>query len=626
MTVLFTIEALNAAGSAETLRFSDGKYIDGDGNVYGQYIADAPEISVIANDGGLFTLFGGNSVGDIALNNIDGSLSYLADFAVDGRPAKIYFFDGNTAILRFSGSIGRMVAPPGQIVFSLKAFQETLTNKHPMAVYAGSNTLPEGIEGTIDTLKGKEKPKVFGRCKNITPDLVNESLLIYQVSSRDDCVITAVFDDGVRLSNYQTNGAHSAGVSVIAIDKGVGDIPAGARILFANHDAFYTVQAGLSAGFITLTAPLAVTVPDNIFIEVVNFYTDTADLQFTDYFVDGRHSKGDTAINVTVGVGAINVGDQLIFNSHLTIYTVQTALVDGIVVIDNGLLDDISDRDVVHVLGNKAPVLWGSFQGLFRLSARPYGAVTCHAVSVHSNGTIHKAGDVFKLVATEASLLVDSAGVAEFNSAGTIGLHVTGSTTTGELLNKVTKSIAGYYHFIGSIIYLNLFTAPSSTPDFVLYDYQIDTIDISAFGLGSNGNVLHGIHCLYDRIETVQDAIDGNAPSAWQQRLKLQYLETTEIDDVVKDRHLLSGLLEIESLLCWLSQVNNLIARLLPIIKVRRDVVAITLDKDQVYDFFISCTIKAITPRSDYNNGRNLVLIGFKIDDKANQVILYLYG
>lgn len=361
MTILFTVDALDANNVKETLRFSDGKYIDGSGIPYEPYIADAPIISVMANDGGLFDMFSERSIGDIALHNIDGSLNYLADYAVDGRTAIVSWFDGATVTQRFIGTVGGMNDANDQVIFSLKALQEALNIKHPMEVYAGTNMLPVGIEGTDDTIKGNNKPKVLGDCRNISAVLVNSSLLIYQVSSRDDCRITAVYDEGVLLAHNQVHGLHGVGAVSIAVDShGIDtvDIAAGAEIMFSNHKTIYTVQTGLIAGVIVLASGLTSSVPNNAYIEVVNFYADAAALQYTDYFVDGNHSKGDATIAVVSGVApdveAINVGDHIIFGNHFAVYTVQVGLSDGVIVIEKGLLEDINDGDIYRSLVSKA--------------------------------------------------------------------------------------------------------------------------------------------------------------------------------------------------------------------------------------------------------------------------------
>ncbi|POZ49907.1 hypothetical protein [Methylovulum psychrotolerans] len=626
MIILLTVLALDASNAAVTLRFSDGKYIDDDGNPFSPRIAKPALVSVIANDGGLFAMFAGSSIGDIALDNTDGRLDYLADYAVDGRAATVSVFEGGTVTDRFVGTVGRMTEQDGQVIFALKARQETLGNQHPLDTYAGTNVLPAGIEGTADTISGNVKPKVFGDCRNMSPVLVNSALLIYQVSSRADCVITAVYDDGIRLSNYQVNGALSVGATSIAVDTGIGDIPAGARVMFSNHQTIYTVATGLAAGIIELGTGLAVAVPNNAFLEVVDFYADTTALQFTDYFVDGDHGAGDTSVAVASGVGAIIAGDKVSFGSHVAIYSVATGLSGGVVILDDGLVEAVGDGDVVHVLGTDSPALWGSFQGYFRLSAKPFGAVTCDAISVNGSGVVHKAGDVLALLADEVGFTVDSSGVAEINGAGVLGRYVDSAATTLELFNKVMASVAGFYYFVGGEIFLNLLAAPASTEDWQLQDWEIISISRSATGLGSNGLPIYSVQCQFDRIETVQASIDGNVSSYWRQRLKTQYREQTGVDSAVLTRHPLSILLKIESLLRYSGNVATLLARLMPIVKVRRDVVDVVVDRVRVKSYLIGSTGKIFNDRLGYSAGRKLVLIGYKIDDDLGQVTLSLFG
>jgi hypothetical protein len=627
--ILISIAAIDASNAAQTLRFSVGNYIDETPNEYPARISKPALLSVSPNDGGLFSFFSAASIGDIELNNLDGALDYLADYAVDGRDVVISAVaDDGTVTERFSGTVGRMSENSGQLVLSLKALQETLSNPHPLAIYAGDNALPAGLEGTADTIKGNTKPRVYGDVRNITAVSVNQSLLIYQVSSRADCRVIAVYDSGIRLANFRANGAHSLGAVSIAVNTGIGTIAAGAKVVFANHQTIYTVDVELSAGVIVLTSGLTLAVPTRTVVEIVEFYADTTALQYTDYFVDGEHTASNKSIAITGGVGAINAGDVVFFDSHVAFYTVDVGLTAGVIVLDDGLEQDIDAGELVHVLGAESPAFWGGYQGYFRLTGKPFGAVTCDAVSIDGGGAVHKAGDVFALVAAEVGYSVDSASVAEFNSAGVLGLYVGSSMSTLEIFNKIAASVAGYYHFIGSTIYLNLLQAPAVSEDWTLEDWQIVSRPTrSATGLGGNGIPVYSVKCQYDRIETVQDSIDGNVSSSWRQRLKTQYRERESKDAAVLTRHKLSEPLKVESLLRYVGDVSTMQSRLLPIVKVRRDVINVVVNSDNCPTLVVGSTGKIITPRlGGYATGRKMVLVGWQLDDAAAQVTLTLYG
>ena len=81
---------------------------------------------------------------------------------------------------------------------------------HQRVQYLGNNVLPNGLEGTADDIKGKTKPKVYGKVFNIEPMMVNTSKLIYQASDSDVYDIPNVYDKGAALtrgSDYADSAA-----------------------------------------------------------------------------------------------------------------------------------------------------------------------------------------------------------------------------------------------------------------------------------------------------------------------------------------------------------------------------------------------------------------------------------
>lgn len=197
---ILDIAALNGADVAVTLRFADGAYVDGSANYYEPRMIQPAIINVSPDDGGVLSIFKQASIGEIELANVDGGLNYLVDYAVDGRAANISLVDGGVVTVYFYGTIERMTERGASIFLTLKSLTEALGKPHPAGTYAGNNSPPNGLEGTTDTIFGNQKPKVFGTCKNLTPVMVNSSILIYQASSLTDCTITAVYDDGVTLT------------------------------------------------------------------------------------------------------------------------------------------------------------------------------------------------------------------------------------------------------------------------------------------------------------------------------------------------------------------------------------------------------------------------------------------
>jgi len=143
--------------------------------------------------------------GEIVLANIDGALDYLLDYGFDGQPVVIRTNNGVTvtdyptdwtAVL--SATIESVESTVDKFVFRLRDKQWMLTKPVCDQVYAGTNSLPSGLEGIADDIKGQRKPKVFGQVVGINPPWVNTSRLIYEVGICNS--VDAVYDRGLALT------------------------------------------------------------------------------------------------------------------------------------------------------------------------------------------------------------------------------------------------------------------------------------------------------------------------------------------------------------------------------------------------------------------------------------------
>ena len=199
MTWTLTVEALNAANEPETLRFSLGRYDAPDDAFYDPRMLQ-PGLYQAGLYAGQLLQQGRSGHGETTLENSDGALDYLADYAVDGRTMQLRFDEQ----LQVVGTVSRLAFRENEVGVILRDPLEPLRSPQPMDVYAGDNVLPDGVEGTEDDIAGEPKPQVWGRVRNAQPVLVNTSKLIYQVSSLADCNVTAVYDRGVALTNGGT--------------------------------------------------------------------------------------------------------------------------------------------------------------------------------------------------------------------------------------------------------------------------------------------------------------------------------------------------------------------------------------------------------------------------------------
>lgn len=119
------------------------------------------------------------------------------------RPARVLVGYAGAAYSTFAqiykGTVAELQVSAGKISFVVKDRQRDLENPHQQTKFAGTNSLPAGLEGVAD-LAGKEKPLIYGKVFNIAPPFVNTSRLIYQVNATTISTLDAVYDGGVALT------------------------------------------------------------------------------------------------------------------------------------------------------------------------------------------------------------------------------------------------------------------------------------------------------------------------------------------------------------------------------------------------------------------------------------------
>lgn len=214
-----------------------------------------PRIQQPANMQRALPLRGASRVGygELVLVNIDGGLDALVDYGFDGRSIAIKLGTMRpwqapvwTTVLQ--GTMARADFSWGQLTISLRDRMAELDKPLQSTSYSGSNSLPNGVEGVADDLKGKSKPRLYGNGYNLAPPCVNTSRLIYQISDAALQSVTAVYDRGAALtagaayasqSDMEAN-APSAGQYRVWLAGGMfrlGSAPAGLITCDAVHGA-----------------------------------------------------------------------------------------------------------------------------------------------------------------------------------------------------------------------------------------------------------------------------------------------------------------------------------------------------------------------------------------------------
>lgn len=191
------------SSSVVTWRFASGNGFDNAGTFYAPRIENPATFSRSIGGGG----FGGRasgSYGELTLINNDGALNALADDYFDGRTLTLKVGNAGMAYGSFQtvmvATIETVAMERQRVSVRLRDRAITLDTPFSAVKYAGTNSLPNGIEGTSDDIKDQYKPRILGRVALMTPVCCNTSKLIYQVNAGSVDSIVNVFDAGAYLS------------------------------------------------------------------------------------------------------------------------------------------------------------------------------------------------------------------------------------------------------------------------------------------------------------------------------------------------------------------------------------------------------------------------------------------
>jgi len=222
----------------------------------------------------------GVGYGTIELQNPDGALDSLIDYGFDGQTCRILIGTEGAAYSTFTAIFSGTMDQPFTGIKSMRVnIRDVLQNLDvPLQTvkYAGTNSLPDGLEGTADDLKGKPKPLLWGYVNDVAPPQVNTSRLIYQLSCKDfrDAVTydgggieidrvpwtLAVKDQGAALTagSEKTIAQFGAGSTDLSftVDTGTNVVTTGSAHSYTNGDGVSVLSVGG-----TLPAPLVDTSP-----------------------------------------------------------------------------------------------------------------------------------------------------------------------------------------------------------------------------------------------------------------------------------------------------------------------------------------------------------------------------
>ncbi len=211
----------------------------------------------------------GVGYGTIELQNADGALDSLIGYGFDGQTCRILIGTQGAAYSTFTAIFRGTMDQPFTGIESMRVnIRDVLQNLDvPLQTvkYAGTNSLPNGLEGVAADLKGKPKPLLWGYVNDVAPPQVNTSRLIYQLSCqqfRNDALpwTVSVKDQGAALTegSQKTIAQFGAGSTDLSftVDTGTDVVTTGSAHSYTNGDGVSVLSVGG-----TLPAPLVATSP-----------------------------------------------------------------------------------------------------------------------------------------------------------------------------------------------------------------------------------------------------------------------------------------------------------------------------------------------------------------------------
>lgn len=182
VTLFELTAAIDEDGSQQVFYFSSGPYVHSSApGVYDTRLLAAGRFKMTALRD--LRTFGGSeaSAGEIVLDNADAGIDALAAYGY-GFSARVLMGDAeahyNSFIPLVEGVVEQVMPGTQDLRFRLKDRQKELDIPIQPSRFAGSNAGAAGLEGTESDIKGRVKPRYWGRVYNISPVMLNSSQLI----------------------------------------------------------------------------------------------------------------------------------------------------------------------------------------------------------------------------------------------------------------------------------------------------------------------------------------------------------------------------------------------------------------------------------------------------------------
>lgn len=319
--------AVDATGTPRTFYVSSGSYrtkpSDTPANInFVPAMTDPGSLGVNVYGDGRTSGQGSLQIGQLQLANNAGDFDSWIQYGFDGRRVVLRLYVAGTPYaampILFTGTVdGPPEVTRQTLTLRLKDKMQVLEVPACPNVYGGSNVLPNGIDGTVNDLKGKRRPRVYGVALNITPDMVNTSLQIFRVSDGPVADIAAVYDKGAGLTK-DVDYATSALLSAATIASG--------HYATCFAEGLFRVNAAL-AGTVTADVTQGAAAPDRTAAQLIRQIAlaagigagevsaaDIAALDILQPAMVGIFLSGDTTARDAISQLAASIGAYAVFD------------------------------------------------------------------------------------------------------------------------------------------------------------------------------------------------------------------------------------------------------------------------------------------------------------------------
>lgn len=170
--------------ATETIRVTDASSYSGILGAYSPHLNEVLNYEESLFSTGTTTGAISSGIGEISLSNKDGEFDAYRFHGFDGQIVEVFFLTSKTEEptddnLIFRGTMKHIEMSIEEFSIYVMNRLEAIEYSIQTMTFAGTNLGPTGLEGVPDTIGGRIKPMVWGRCLNVPGYVVNSSLHIY---------------------------------------------------------------------------------------------------------------------------------------------------------------------------------------------------------------------------------------------------------------------------------------------------------------------------------------------------------------------------------------------------------------------------------------------------------------